>query len=112
MDHAKKETFHRNYSKILRAIAKGMGLPTGSYTVRSNKAGPDILGEVTLHGERIYLQVGGSLCEPDRPDVMYRSCKGQKDYTGGMNRWDITARMLVEDQPEAILLLQEAAGML
>jgi hypothetical protein len=79
-----KSQFHTTYARVLRHIAKKcLGLQKGEYQVRSNKGGPEVLGEVTLHTDTFYVQIGG--LNPDL--VLYRSCKGQKDYTGGWNRW-------------------------
>ena len=78
-----KEAFHRKYKSKLRAIAKALGLTVGTFDVRSNKGGPAVLGEVVLHSDTLYVSVGGL----DATRVMFRGCKGRKDYTGGVNRW-------------------------
>lgn len=78
-----KDRFHTVYKKRLREIATALGLSKEEYDLRSNKAGPAILGEVTLHTNKLYLQVGGL----DESQVMYRSVSGRKDYTGGTNHW-------------------------
>jgi hypothetical protein len=78
-----KDRFHTVYKKRLREIAEALGLSKSEYDLRSNKAGPAVLGEVILHSDRIYLQVGGL----NQNQVMYRSVKGRKDYTGGTNNW-------------------------
>ena len=93
-----KEDFHKRYARALREIAKGLGLTVGTFDIRSNKAGPGVLGEVTLHGERIYMQVGGSCCGEDRPDLLYRTVRGRTDYTGGVNHWDIKATEIFTDR--------------
>ena len=79
-----KAKFHRDYARVLRRVAAELGLSKGSYDVRSNKGGPAVLGEVTLHSEGLYVQVG---CSYGEPTVLYRSCKGRRDYTGGQNRY-------------------------
>lgn len=104
-----KEEFHKAYARILRGVAKRMELAPGTYEVRSNKGGPAVLGEVTLHGESIYIQVGGSLCTADAPDLYYRSVKGRKDYTGGVNRWDVSAQDLVNNEAEAVARFKATA---
>ena len=79
-----KKAFHRLATAYLKEFAGVLGLARGSYDVRSNKAGVACLGEVTLHGEGIYIQLSqSSLGE----QFMYRKCKGRKDYTGGVNQW-------------------------
>jgi hypothetical protein len=43
-----------------------------------------VAGEITLHADRIYIQ----LCEPmNGLEVLYRSCNGRKDCSGGGNHW-------------------------
>jgi hypothetical protein len=76
-----KDRFHSMGRARLRAVAKTMGLASGSYDIRSNKAGPAITVEVTLHAERFYLQIGGSCGRR----ILLRQCKGRKDYCGGQN---------------------------
>ena len=78
-----KDEFHRKYKRKLRAIAIALGLTPGSFDVRSNKGGPAVLGEVILHTDTLYVSVGGL----DATRVMFRACKGRKDYYGGVNRW-------------------------
>ena len=87
MDYLDKEQFHRKYRKVLRDLAKSFGLTQNQYEVRSCKGGSAVLGEVILHTDNLYLQVGGSLCGSDDPTVMYRTCNGRKDYCGGVNQF-------------------------
>ena len=42
------------------------------------------MGEVTLHSDHLYLMVHVMTGELR---VMYRTCKGRKDYSGGMNHF-------------------------
>lgn len=79
---ANKDKFHRDARAYLKLLATYLNLPEGSYEIRGNKAGPASLGEVTLHSEDFYMQLGGLL-----PDVLYRACNGRKDYTGMRNRF-------------------------
>lgn len=81
--YAKLE-YHRLGKQVLRAIAKELGLQSGTYDIRSNLGGTAVAGEVQLHGEHIFIQ----FCEPmNGLEVLYRSCKGRKDYSGGSNNW-------------------------
>jgi hypothetical protein len=91
-DLRNKAAWHRKMASYLRGLAKELGLKPGTFKVRSNEAGPAILGEVTLHADTFYIQVGGSLFDNEHlpkesAQLMYRSCNGQKDYTGGQNQW-------------------------
>lgn len=77
-----KAAFKKEATRLLRRLAKDLELPKGSYSVRFNKAGPAVSGDAVLHGEDIYVCLGGTFNVG-----MLRSCKGRKDYTGGVNRW-------------------------
>jgi len=85
---ADKERFHRYAARRARAVAKRLGLEPGTFDVRTNRGGPAVMDEAILHGERVYIQLddGGSM-GPDRGGVMYRICKGRKDYVGGTNHF-------------------------
>lgn len=76
----RKLAFHSKGKAVLRAVAKELGLQSGSYDIRSNLGGVAVSGEMTLHGERIYISLSDM-------GFMYRSCQGRKDYTGGANHW-------------------------
>ena len=79
-----KLKYHSLGKRILRAVAKELGLQSGTYDIRSYLGGTAVAGEITLHGEHIYIQ----FCEAmNGLEVLYRSCKGRKDYSGGGNHW-------------------------
>ena len=82
-----KDKFHMNGRKFLKQYAtEVLKLIPGTYDVRSCHGGDAVLGEVTLHADNVYIQI----CQPcfDRTkNVMFRTCKGRKDYTGGSNNW-------------------------
>ena len=81
-----KHLFHREARKRLQALAEALCLPRHSYDLRSNKAGVAVSGEITLHGETLYVQI----CQPATgadSGILIRTCKGQKDYTGGPNNY-------------------------
>lgn len=91
-----KARFHSMGRARLRQLAKEMDLPPGSYDIRSNKAGIAVSGEITLHHERVYVRVSQS-CMGNHHGILIRSCKGRKDYTGGMNNFASLA--MLEDMP-------------
>jgi len=84
-DEAKRQ-FASKGKKVLKALAKEMRLPEGSYDIRWNPGGPAVSGDIILHGESIYVNLSQTCLGPDY-GFMYRTCKGRKDYTGGTNRW-------------------------
>jgi hypothetical protein len=94
LEPATKERFHKLGRRVLKQLAERLGLQAGSYDIRSCLGGPAVGGEVTLHGEGIYIQICDSPVPaisltgvPQHCRVMYRSCEGRTDYCGGSNRW-------------------------
>jgi hypothetical protein len=59
-----KRILHLQAARFLRELAAHIGLPRGSYDVRSNKGGVAVSGEITLHGEHVYVQVYESCIRP------------------------------------------------
>jgi hypothetical protein len=82
-DDMDKDQYHRAAKSVLKKVAKELGFTPGSFEIRSNKGGHAVAGEITLHHEKVYIQfndcMGGK--------ILYRSCNGLKDYTGGPNNW-------------------------
>ena len=89
---AGKDMFHREAKKALKSLAEKLGLSKSDYDLRSNKAGPAVSGEVTLHTDKIYVQISGGMFS-DKLSVMYRTCKGRKDYSGGSNNFTSVEEM-------------------
>src|SRR5262247_2383644 len=83
----RKASFHATARARLRALATELGLPRGSFDIRSNQGGIAVSGEVTLHHEKIYVQALQSACGPRGHGILIRTCNGRKDYTGGRNHW-------------------------
>lgn len=77
-----KNDFHKDGAKLLKALAKFCGIEAD---FRSNKGGIAGSGEVTMHGDTVYVQLsqpafeGGAIC------FLVRRCKGRKDYCGEDN---------------------------
>lgn len=94
-----KDSMHRAGKSVLREIAKSMNLKTGEYNIRSNMGGIEVSGEITLHANDFYLQINPSSCMTGK-EILLRSCKGLKDYSGGVNHF-----LSIEDlnDPEKIL---------
>ena len=76
-----KDLFHSECMELLKFIAYEMGLKTSDYDLRSNKGGIAVCGEITLHTDSLYVQISQSSMQG--LDILYRSCDGRKDYTGG-----------------------------
>lgn len=82
-----KDEFRRVAMAYLRDLATRLQLPKGSYQMRSIKGGHEVLGECVLHTEAFYLQVGPGLTNATPFSIMFRTCNGLKDYSGGKNIW-------------------------
>jgi hypothetical protein len=82
--HARKQCFHADGKKFLKALAKEISV-AGQCDIHSNQGGMAVSGEVTLHANSLYVQ----LFESGKPGirVLYRSCQGRKDYSGGTNHY-------------------------
>jgi hypothetical protein len=94
---AAKKAFHRQAAKRLRELAAALGLAPNAFEVRSNKGGIAVSGEVTLHGEWLYVQASQPYASAD--GLLLRSCRGRRDYTGGRNRF---LRLEMLDDPEEL----------
>ncbi len=80
----KKRQFKLDALYFLRHIADLMQFQKDEYEfqIRWNEGGIAVSGEATLHSNDIYIQFSQSA-----NGFMWRTCKGQKDYCGGFNRW-------------------------
>ena len=85
-DAEAKRLFHSRARCQLRRIAIALGLKADAYDLRSNQAGIAVSGEITLHGDRLYVQVSQSAMG-HHSGVLCRTCKGRKDYVGGPNNF-------------------------
>ena len=85
-DPEAKRLFHTHARRRLIALAAALGVGHGDYDLRSNEAGIAVSGEITLHADALYVQVSQSCMGPDA-SILFRSCKGRRDYTGGVNNF-------------------------
>ena len=91
-----------------KSVAEDLGLAPGTFEVRTCKGGSAVPGEVILHAESVYLCIGTSM--PGGELVGYaRSCKGRKDYTGGVNRW-LSTRMTFDKMVQVCREAMAARG--
>ena len=79
-NHAAKTEFCKLSMKLMRELRETLGM--FSADVRYNAGGIAVSGEATMHGDVVYVQVSDF-----RLGILYRTCKGQRDYTGGRNNW-------------------------
>lgn len=85
-DDRAKRFFHSRARSQLRRLATALGLAPGSYDLRSNPAGIAVSGEITLHTDCLYVQASQSAMGRDN-GILFRTCKGRKDYVGGPNNF-------------------------
>jgi len=81
-----KRLFHRRARQQLTKLAAALQLQPGAYDLRSNAGGIAVSGEVTLHADRLYVQVSQSAMGADA-GILFRSCEHRRDYTGGRNNF-------------------------
>jgi hypothetical protein len=95
-NNAAKRAFHSHALRQLKLLAKALGLAPGSFDLRSNPGGIAVSGEATLHADHLYVQA----CQPATghdSGILFRSCRGRKDYYGGSNNF---ASLDLMNQPE------------
>lgn len=85
-NNEQKRGFHLTGKKRLRALAKAIGFAPETFDLRSNGGGIAVSGEVTLHHERLYVQISQPSTGADS-GILIRTCRGRKDYTGGRNHF-------------------------
>jgi hypothetical protein len=84
-DSDAKRAFHTHARRQLRRLAAVLGFTPGDYDLRANQGGIAVSGEITLHSEHLYVQA----CQPATghdTGIMFRTCEGRTDYTGGRNQ--------------------------
>ena len=92
-DDVAKATFHRVGRNVMRLLAKELWLAPKEFDVRSCLGGIAVSGEVILHADWIYVDLSQSCIGPGAT-VMYRTCQGRADYTGGRNNFTSVERLL------------------
>lgn len=103
-----KLAWKKSALSFLRSIAKELNLAKGDYSIRFNPGGIAVSGDATLHHNRFYLHIndfGG----------YWRTCEGQRDYTGGSNHnfntggiWakNLTKNELIQELRDGVKLLR------
>jgi hypothetical protein len=106
-DEQQKRRFHTTARSRLKKLAAELALPQGSFDLRSNKAGIAVSGEITLHHDRAYIQVG-QFAMSSGHGILIRTCKGRKDYTGGANHF--VALTMLDDIPALAAAVRAVTG--
>jgi hypothetical protein len=95
-DEQAKKLFHSDGRKALKRLAEALCLADGSYDLRSNKGGIAVSGEIILHGEELYVQLGLGI--GTGRELMFRRVAGRKDYCGDRNHWAAIGKLLEPDR--------------
>jgi len=106
-DEQQKRRFHTTARSRLKKLAAELALPPGSFDLRSNKAGIAVSGEIILHHDRAYIQVG-QFAMSSGHGILIRACKGRKDYTGGANHF--VALTMLDDIPALAVAVRAITG--
>jgi len=93
-DEELKNSFHKESKKVLKKLADKLGLKKGEYDILSNKGGIAGSGEISLHTDKLYIQIWQGF---NHNEMLYRTCKSRKDYTGGTNQY-IHVQKLLDDE--------------
>lgn len=102
---ARKDSLHRSGRTFLRLLAADLGLAKGTFEIRSNLGGIAVSGEVTLHTDRLYVQLSESFTGRRGVSVRYGNCRGRKDYGGGENHFAAPSALL-RHYPDFLARLQ------
>jgi hypothetical protein len=96
-DEAAKALFHADGRRALRRLADALGLAEADYEIRSNKGGVAVSGEITLHGEAVWVSLGLGALGADH-EVCFRGVRGRRDHHGDRNHWASIRELLAPDR--------------
>ena len=81
-----KRRFHTTARARLRKLAAALAFAPHSFDLRSNEGGIAVSGEITMHHDRVYVQVSQSAMGFDS-GILIRTVEGRRDNTGGRNHF-------------------------
>ena len=81
----------------MRRLADALGLAEADYEIRSNKGGVAVSGEITLHGEDVWVSLGLGALGADH-EICFRRVRGRRDHHGARNRWASSRELLAPDR--------------
>ncbi|MFZ2979718.1 MAG: hypothetical protein WA085_01680 [Sphingobium sp.] len=96
-DEPAKRVFHSEGRAAMRRLAEALSLAEGTYDVRSDKGGPAVSGDITLHGEEVWVRLSLGPLGADH-EIAYRKVKGRGDHIGDRNRWASVRDLLAPDR--------------
>jgi hypothetical protein len=104
-DADQKRLFHSEARRRLLELAAALGLAPDEYDLRSNQGGIAVSGEVTLHGDRLYVQASQPATGSDT-GILFRSCEGRRDYGGRSGRNHFASLDLLHQPGELARLIR------
>jgi hypothetical protein len=107
-DGEAKRAFHTQVRRRLRLLGTALGLTREGYDLRTVKADIAVSGEVTLHGDRIYVRVSQPAAGSGEEGILFRTCEGREDDTGGANNF--ASLDLLHQPKELARLIKEKCG--
>jgi hypothetical protein len=85
-DPEAKRLFHAQARRQLLKLAAALGLAPCAFDLRSNAGGIAVSGEITLHADRLYVQVSQPALGANS-GILFRRCEHRRDYVGGVNHF-------------------------
>jgi len=96
-DASAKHLFHADGRRAMRRLADALGLREDAYDIRSNAGGVAVSGEITLHGEEVWVQLSLD-CRGADLEILYRRVSGRRDHVGERNHWTSVRDLLAPDR--------------
>lgn len=96
-DQPAKRLFHSEGRSAMRRLAEALGLGERAFDIRSNKAGPALSGEITLHADTVWVQLSIGPFGPGR-EVCFRKVCSRQDHIGERNCWASINELLEPDR--------------
>lgn len=96
-DEPAKRVFHSEGRAAMRRLAEALELIEGSFDIRSNKGGTAISGEITLHGDEVWVRLSLGVFGTGH-EVAFRQVRGRDDHLGDRNRWASVDELLAPDR--------------
>ena len=98
-DYLNKKKFCKEGKSFLKSLVHALELPVGDYTIKYSEGGIGVPGDIILHSTHLYVTISHQ-GPVTGVMLMFRSCKGQKDFTGQANHWIKLANLQTAETQE------------
>ncbi|MBY3433348.1 hypothetical protein HFN89_04125 [Rhizobium laguerreae] len=103
-----KELFHRVAKNRLKALAKDLGLPAGSFDIRSNMGGSAVSGEISLQHEHFRIEASSPGSRQERGLRMHTCASRQNESRfAGNNHFAPLTWLDDKDRPKLKKLVEQ-----